>query len=314
MQAAAAYGNLSSLQRLTTLKAKATPAAMDAAASAGYLTIVQWLHDNRREGCTNIAMDEAAKANNMDLVKWLNANRYENCSTNAMDSAAEFGHLEMVKWLHANRWEGCTMNAMDKAAENGHLEVVKFLHLNTEEDCSESALDNAAKNGHLDMVKWLRESRPEGCPTKAMCKAATNGHVAVVVYLFENRASNCKLYDPDDDALEDYQGRVNCPSCVHGLSGKFGESEFFEAAREGHLAMVKWFWTHIRDICTLVKPHLFATDRCWPIVKYLVQNCNLPFNNSLLKAAAESKRFDVIEWLVEYAQTTGFTIEDLPSD
>jgi hypothetical protein len=72
----------------------------------------------------------AAKNCHLDIVEWLHFNRKEGCSKYAMDLAAENGHFEIVKWLHENRKEGCTYDtydAMEYAAFYGHLEVVEYL-------------------------------------------------------------------------------------------------------------------------------------------------------------------------------------------
>lgn len=79
-----------------------TADAMDFAASAGNLEIVQYLHHNRSEGCTVDAMDSAATEDNLETVQWLHENRTEGCTDEAMDTAAAKGHLDMVKWLHEN--------------------------------------------------------------------------------------------------------------------------------------------------------------------------------------------------------------------
>lgn len=60
-----------------------------------------------------------------------------------------------------------------------------------------------------------------------MCTAATREYVAVVEYLYANLESNCKMYDPNNDAFVDFQGRVECTSCVHGFSGDFGNASFW---------------------------------------------------------------------------------------
>ncbi|KAF4323528.1 hypothetical protein BBO99_00006010 [Phytophthora kernoviae] len=103
---------------------------MDGAASGGSLDVVQWLHDNRAEGCTISAMNRAAENDHLEVVKWMHAMRNEGCSVSAMEKAAGNGHLEIVKWLHLHRSEGCTERAMDWAAQGGHLDVVKWLHVN----------------------------------------------------------------------------------------------------------------------------------------------------------------------------------------
>ncbi|TYZ54585.1 hypothetical protein PybrP1_005063, partial [[Pythium] brassicae (nom. inval.)] len=142
--------------------------AMDYAAVAGHLDVMQWLHANRTEGCTTRAMDDAAGAGHLDVVQWLHANRTEGCTTRAMDRAAGAGHLNVVRWLHEHRSEGCTTDAMDDAASGDHLDVVQWLHEHRTEGCTINAMDQAATRGHLEIVEWLHEHRTEGCTTDAM--------------------------------------------------------------------------------------------------------------------------------------------------
>ena len=103
-------------------------------------------------------MDYAAYNGYIEVVKWLHENRKEGCTTNAMDYAAIKGNLEVIKWLHYNRKEGCTKCAMDWAASNGHLEVVKWLHENRKEGYTTNAMLWTASKGHIKMIKWLREN------------------------------------------------------------------------------------------------------------------------------------------------------------
>jgi hypothetical protein len=99
-----------------------------------HLTVVQWLHANRKEGCTTDAMDYAARNGHLTVVQWLHANRKEGCTTGAMDSAARNGHLPVVQWLHANRSERCTAATMDAALLHGRVCVVQWLLANRTED------------------------------------------------------------------------------------------------------------------------------------------------------------------------------------
>lgn len=41
------------------------------AAANGHLSVVQWLHCNRPEGCTREAVDNAAARAHLELAKWL---------------------------------------------------------------------------------------------------------------------------------------------------------------------------------------------------------------------------------------------------
>ena len=49
--------------------------AMDNAASKGYLHIIEWLHNNRNEGCSINALYNACKNGHLEIVKWLTINK-----------------------------------------------------------------------------------------------------------------------------------------------------------------------------------------------------------------------------------------------
>ncbi|EGZ05550.1 hypothetical protein PHYSODRAFT_342352 [Phytophthora sojae] len=128
---------------------------MDDAAANGQLNAVEWLHENRTEGCTTAALDAAAANGYLAVVKWLHANRSEGCTSNAMDFAAEGGHLTIVKWFHANTTAGCTTDTMDLAAAGGHLKTLEWLATNRSEGCTAQAIQRAVSNGHLGIASWL---------------------------------------------------------------------------------------------------------------------------------------------------------------
>jgi hypothetical protein len=44
---------------------------MDYAASNGYLEVVKWLHENRKEGCTAKAFEDATKNGHLEVVAFL---------------------------------------------------------------------------------------------------------------------------------------------------------------------------------------------------------------------------------------------------
>jgi hypothetical protein len=58
------------------------------------------------------AWTHAARNGHLALLEWLHRNRAEGCSEDAMDWAARNGHLEVVQWLHRYRAEGCSKDAM----------------------------------------------------------------------------------------------------------------------------------------------------------------------------------------------------------
>ncbi|OWY97696.1 hypothetical protein PHMEG_00031714 [Phytophthora megakarya] len=136
---------------------RCTTNAMDYAAGNGHLLVVQWLHQNRSEGCNTSAMDYAARLSAVVARK-----SFRGCTTAAIDGAVETGYIEVVKWLRYNRTEGCTKKAMDNALRRGFLEIAKWLHEYHTEGCSPEVL-LAGSTDKLNTVKWLRTIRPIVC-------------------------------------------------------------------------------------------------------------------------------------------------------
>ncbi|OWZ15229.1 hypothetical protein PHMEG_00011166 [Phytophthora megakarya] len=160
--------------------------ALDFAAEAGNVDVVQWLHSNRTDRCTVDAMDMAAANGHLDMVQWLHDHREEGCSSDAMDLAATNGFLPVVKWLHHHRQEGCSHRAMDGAAANGHLEVVKWLHSHRDEGCSKDALLDACNAGQSDVAKWIMQFRSEGSVNAAINAAAQGSYHELVQWLVDH--------------------------------------------------------------------------------------------------------------------------------
>lgn len=150
---------------------------MDGAACAGYLEVVKFLHETRREGCTIDAMDSAARRGHLEVWGTTVYLLISCCTRNALlykvpvyyhiDKAIYFLErrrcllLQIVKFLHEHRPEGCTTAAFDSAAWGGHIGVLKFLKTNRDEGCTAYAMVLAAWHGHLDVVKWLHSNQDE---------------------------------------------------------------------------------------------------------------------------------------------------------
>jgi ankyrin repeat protein len=101
--------------------------AMDTAAAYGYIDVVQFLHENRNEGCTIDAIDNAAKNGHLEVVQYLYKNRKEGCTTYAIDMAAKYGYFDVVQFLLDK--QRFSSSAILLAEENGHSEVVQLLKL-----------------------------------------------------------------------------------------------------------------------------------------------------------------------------------------
>ncbi|KAK1944313.1 putative ankyrin repeat protein [Phytophthora citrophthora] len=180
MDAAAARGHLDVLKWLHIHRSEGcTTKAMDLAASRRYhipfclgsssgtcclgkvpssfyvnqLEVVQWLHANRSEGCTDIAMDGAASNGDFTMLKWLHFNTSATCTHRAVEGAATLGRLDIVQWLELTRMVTVSPTALVYAAANGHLDVVQWLH--KEGWSTSEVMKAAAANGHLHVMQWL---------------------------------------------------------------------------------------------------------------------------------------------------------------
>lgn len=131
---------------------------MDGAAGGGHLKVVEFLHENRTEGCTTDAMDTAARFGHLEMAKWLHEHREEGCSTDAMDFAAAGGRLEMIQWLHANRQEGCTRQAMADATQCGHVKIMEFLNVHVGMDFGGNIPSET-----LECLHWFYENHRDKC-------------------------------------------------------------------------------------------------------------------------------------------------------
>ncbi|GMF20947.1 unnamed protein product [Phytophthora fragariaefolia] len=247
----------------------ATARAMNGAASNGHLEVVEWLHENRSDGCTVDAMNRAAWNGHLDVVRWLHEHRSEGCTQQAMNMAAKGGHLEIVRFLHEHRREGCTYNAMDWAAHENHVEVVQWLHANRSEGCSRLTMNEVAKRGHLELIRWLHANRTEGCTVAAMNAAATNGYLDIVKFLHCNRSEGCTTAAMDG------------------------------AAENNHLEIVQWLHTHRREGCSTRAMDMAARNGYLKVVQWLDSNRTEGCSASAMDGAAECGHLDIVQFLHE---------------
>jgi len=57
-------------------------------------------------------MNRTAENDNLTVLQWLHANRSDGCTTDAINLTVGNGHLYVVEWLHANRSEGFTIDQL----------------------------------------------------------------------------------------------------------------------------------------------------------------------------------------------------------
>jgi hypothetical protein len=136
-----------------------TSEAIDWASRSRNLTVLQWLRTNTTvKPSSSYPIEAAARAGRLDIVKWLHTT-YPECRTDAavsgaMNNAADSGHLEVVKWLRSGLPENNPGTALIAAA--GHscllptrrqLEVVQYLL----PKCAASDIASATREAMLQM-------------------------------------------------------------------------------------------------------------------------------------------------------------------
>ena len=137
---------------------------MDGAAENGHLDVVEWLHKNRREGCTSEAFLKGAENGHLDILKWLRLHRPEQCKNAAIHQASRNGHLEVVKWLSENQevppgvscanW--CTRRGNPLFVSHGIAEMLRLREAQGIMGCFSLCKTFARGNGHSDLLAWLR--------------------------------------------------------------------------------------------------------------------------------------------------------------
>lgn len=69
------------------------------AAMNGHLEVVQWLHENRTEGCDRDTILEAAAKDHFQVIQFLYLNCIEETSRDAMICPLGDFNVEMYQWL-----------------------------------------------------------------------------------------------------------------------------------------------------------------------------------------------------------------------
>ncbi len=135
--------------------------------------------------------EAAATAGHLDVLEWLHEISPGSCGI-AASYAAGAGHLDCFAYLHGINapWNEFTAVGM---ALKGHLPCLAFM---IEHGCNLSPVicSSAADGGHIDCLRYLHA---QGCPWDAYTanKAAMHGHLECLMFAVEH---GCPV---DDDAL-----------------------------------------------------------------------------------------------------------------
>jgi hypothetical protein len=233
---AAAIGSLQHIKYLHKRGGRCSPHAIDNAAARGDITMVKWLCENRREGCTEAAIICAIRGGHTSVVRFLHGEGLYPRNITPLITALQFNQVRIFKWLFrrsivfsydilllaaedgsANILR-CVLNIMEKypqyfagclpkswaskpfeiAIDGGFLEFAELIskYLGREYDGYQGLLNIAASKGNLASVVWLRKNY--GLYSReAKDLAINNGHKYVSEWLNDNPS----VEDAHSDAL-----------------------------------------------------------------------------------------------------------------
>ncbi|KAF0685522.1 Aste57867_22608 [Aphanomyces stellatus] len=198
--------------------------AIDAAATGGHLSLLEWLYINTDASCSYDGLVGAARNGHLATVEFLIAHyrdtwhieegEVDEFTPCALHAASASGHLDIVKCLITHGIDQGRPGAMNRAAVFGHLHVMQWLVDNRIDICTPTAAVDAARMGHLTVVQWLQDRGTEVDDAWVLSSAASSGHFEMVKWLWDH-VTVCT-------------GQSICGDVVGS------------AASSGHLEMVQW--------------------------------------------------------------------------
>ncbi|KAJ3411709.1 hypothetical protein HDV05_001819 [Chytridiales sp. JEL 0842] len=311
---AAKSGNLDLMKLLLKNGFGCNIEAIIGASEWGHLEMVQYLHENvellrwsesdYRRLYFSSAMDKAACNGHLKVVEFLHFNRTEGCSDSALRFAARHGHLAVVRFLRQNRSEGVFADAMRRACGLGHLDVVRYLFNDQRESetFDEQTLSVAAAKGYYEIVEFLhRNNTSLLCNEWALEKVLQRCFGRIFLYLHTNNLSN----------ISNHQHMLRR---VLKHATKSGNTMIIDILLEAHsqvninvLAKIKHRCGRylLRGYSTAYVPlhtcliNLVATHGHLATLKHLHNHPALTWSTDAMDLAAENGHLDVVAFLHE---------------
>lgn len=167
---------------LASNNGKKSTQAVEYAAAAGHLQMVEWLMDNGYKNTS--AMSNAAANGHKNIVEMLYCRGYR-LSGHVFSNAAGSGNLDFVRWLVA---QNCPMStdAFVYAVRKGNIEMLDYL-MSINCPVPAYAMNDAIIAGHLEAVKWL-VAHGYKFDFSSLYNAVVRNHRELVRYLVDNGA------------------------------------------------------------------------------------------------------------------------------
>lgn len=149
--------DVEALQYLHDLGCQVNGEAACAAAAAGNLVCLKWIHEHTDNYVERLPVVAASKGH-LRILQYLHAIEFA-WSSEVCAAAAEGGHLDCLQYAHEN---GCSWNdlTLKNAAVNGHLACLTYAF---EHGCDSWGIEISdtsayiAANGHLECLQYAHE-------------------------------------------------------------------------------------------------------------------------------------------------------------
>ncbi|EGG15520.1 hypothetical protein DFA_10362 [Cavenderia fasciculata] len=304
------------------------------AASKGHFETVQWLDQNRTEGCTHRAMDYAKT---LEIVQYLHK-QGKPATALAMDNACLTGNLDTLNFLYHNRTEGFTRAAGVNACKSGNPELIKFLLsitptetlpwssiavdlviekncsldiiMSINQSCSLRGFEYAIEHNRLDIIQYLLQQFPtfwkQSTLQKVFNHAATMGNLDIVKFLHENLAIEWISTKAMDRAASN--GNLEVVKFLHLKRNEGCTTKAMDkAAANGKLEVVKFLHLNRNEGCTTKAMDRAASKGHLEMVKFLHTNRTEGCTTDAIDSAAHNSHLETVEFLHKH-RTEGCTV------
>ncbi|KAE8881038.1 hypothetical protein PF003_g34884 [Phytophthora fragariae] len=260
-----------------------------------------------------------------------------------MKAACRYGDLSVVQWLAENhlgpricdgytRMRGYSNELVEIAAGEGHIDVLEYLCSYPLTQDYDNALDAAVRKNHLDSVKCLLKhisytaTDPEYMDS-VVALAAYYGRLEIVQYLhrleslaeiegFDETKVKILLKDAwwsrADSAMNDAArgGHLSVVKWLHEHDSTKWFRVMDSALFGGHLELAQWLHKHRPEQCAAAAMDKAVSEGRLEMVKWLNSNGVGACTPDAMDQAAANGHLHMIKWL-HANQSMGFTVNTL---
>jgi len=301
-EAAAAAGNLPVLQYVhifTNLVMKRN--LTEAAATHGHLPVLRWLRE-RECPWDEAAACEAAVRGHIHILQYTLDNNAPEGTEPLIQKAARHGRMECVRWLHIVRHHDLTSSVYNAAAYGANLELLKWLDAKNPKLGTKDASISAADSGNIECLQYVQR-RHGWSPIDCAIGAVENNHLAVLEWMVKFPAGRkaMRWSTPEEGSLlgkAAFYGYVKIMALLVEHGAVLNEGVAIDATDGGSVAALKW----LRERDCPWSYYVFVKAAGWPgsekIMQWALDNgCPKGSGTDACCEAADNGALDNLQWL-----------------